>query len=154
MLAVLLAANARGKITRLHKADRASLEQPATIKMLFSTSQLPSSVKAACASATADHKFWLAKPSGRFEETDTVSGLWPLPSRRLIWIAQLPGYFVVHYEYGGRGLSNHILVVHRDSTSGEANLVWACVGHRFDNYREFQKALQNNELDDSLPYYH
>lgn len=134
-LLVALTASVHADITQLSKADRTALEHPATIKMLFSTTHLPSAVTAVCAGVTSDHQFWLANPGQRFQETDVVIGLWRLPARRLIWIAQLPNYFVVHYEYGGLGLSNHILVVHRGAASRKPGLVWAAAGDRYRQLR-------------------
>jgi hypothetical protein len=141
-------------ITKLSHADRIALEQQPTIKMLFSTGELPAAVISACATVTADHQFWLAKPGDRFQASDVVGGLGSLPRRRLIWIARLADYFVVHYEYGGIGLGYHVLVVHSDSRFHSANVVWSAVGPRLASYNDFIKAIGQNKLDDTLPYYY
>jgi len=63
--------------------------------MLYSTAQVPSAVKRACASVMADHHFWLAEPGKPYNETD-VEWDFKIPRRRLIWAAHVPGYYVVH----------------------------------------------------------
>ncbi len=154
LLVLSLTSPVQAQITKLSRNDRIALEQRSTIKMLSSTEDFPPEVVSACRTVTGDHQFWLAKPGARFQATDVVRGLWTLPRRRLIWIAHIGDYFVVHYEYGGIGLSNHVLVVRSDSRFHSANVVWSAVGPRLASYSEFIKAVGENKLDDTLPYYH
>src|SRR5882762_7684193 len=141
LLVLSLTSAVQARITKLSRKDRIALEQRSTIKMLFSTGDLPPEVVSACRTVTADHQFWLAKPGARFQSTDVVRGLWSLPRRRLIWVAHVGDYFVVHYEYGGIGLSNQVLVVRSDSRSHSANIVWSAVGPRLVSYNDFIKAI-------------
>src|SRR4030088_3801305 len=77
-----------------------------------------------------------------------------LPRRRLIWIARVPDCFVVHYEHGGIGLGYHVLVVRSYNRFHSANVVWYAAGPRLASYNDFIKAIGENKLDDTLPYYH
>jgi hypothetical protein len=122
--------------------------------MLYSTAQIPSAVKLACASVMADHRFWLADPGKPYNETDVEVDL-KIPGRRLIWVAHMPGYYVVHYEHGGRGHGYSVLVVQYERGS-PANVVWAAAGGSLKkplrDYRAFVSAIRSGTLDDTLPY--
>jgi hypothetical protein len=148
------ATSVHGRIEQLSKTDRVVLEHPASLKMLSSMSQIPADVKSACATVMADHQFRLANPGRPFQATDVQTVVWPLPLRRLIWGAEVGDYFVIHYEYGGRGLSNHILLVQREPRSHQARVIWSATGKRFGSYDKFAKAIQADALDDSLSTAH
>lgn len=55
LFALSLTTTVDARITKLSHADRIALEQQPTIKMLFSTGELPAAVISACATVTADH---------------------------------------------------------------------------------------------------
>jgi hypothetical protein len=122
--------------------------------MLFSTAQLPSAVKHACASVIAEHRFWLADPGRPYNETD-VEWDFRIPGRRLIWAARVPGYYVIHYEQGGRGHGYSVLVV-QYAHGSPANVAWAAAGGSLKeplrDYRAFVSAIRSGTLDDTMPY--
>ena len=145
---------ASAAVTRLPVHVRATLERPSSAQMLYSTAQLPSAVKRACASVIADHRFWFADPGKPYNETD-VEWDSKIPGRRLIWAAQVPGYYIIHYEQGGRGHGYSVLVAHY--TRGSlAKVAWAATGGSLKkplrNYRAFVSAIRSGTLDDTLPY--
>jgi hypothetical protein len=141
-------------VTRLPANVRAALERPTSVQMVYSTAQVPPAVKGACASVMADHHFWLADPSKPYNETD-VEWDFKIPGRRLIWAAHVPGYYVVHYEQGGRGHGYSVLVV-RYQRGSLANVAWAAAGGSLKkplrDYRAFVHAVRSGTLDDTLPY--
>jgi hypothetical protein len=145
---------ASAAVTRLPANVRAALERPTSVQMLYSTAQVAPAVKRACASVMADHHFWLADPGKPYNETDAEWDL-KIPGRRLIWVAQVPGYYVVHYEQGGRGHGYAVLVVQYQRGS-PANVAWAAVGGSLKkplgDYRAFVNAVRSGRLDDTLPY--
>src|SRR5215471_14548835 len=70
-------------VTRLAASDRAALERPQNIELLYSTRAIPAAVKSACAAVISDHRFWLAEPGKSYNETDVESDD-KIPSRRLL----------------------------------------------------------------------
>ena len=145
---------ASAAVTRLPAQVRAALERPTSVPMLFSTAQLPSAVKRACASVIAEHRFWLADPGKPYNETD-VDWDFRIPGRRLIWAAHVPGYYVIHYEQGGRGHGYSVLVV-QYTRGSPANVAWAAAGGSLKkplrDYRAFVSAIRLGTLDDTMPY--
>ena len=145
---------ASAAVTRLPANVRAALERPTSVQMLYSTAQVPSAVKRACASVMADHRFWLADPGKPYNETD-VEWDFKIPGRRLIWAAHVPGYSIIHYEQGGRGHGYSVLVV-QYTRGSRANVAWAAAGGSLKkplrDYRAFVSAIRAGTLDDTLPY--
>jgi hypothetical protein len=145
---------ASAAVTRLPTQVRAALDRPTSVQMLFSTAQLPSAVKRACASVIAKHRFWLADPGKPYNETD-VEWDFRIPGRRLTWAARVPGYYVIHYEQGGRGHGYSVLVV-QYMRGSFAKVAWAAAGGSLKkplrDYRAFVSAIRAGTLDDTLPY--
>src|SRR6478672_2308531 len=90
------AAPCRAEVTKLPASERGRLNrEPTRVELLRSMRKLPRAVTAACASVTAGHVFDLAEPGEPFQVTDVIdSRSKPLPSRRLIWAAQMPGRYL------------------------------------------------------------
>ncbi|MFZ0918222.1 MAG: hypothetical protein WAN04_15120, partial [Candidatus Udaeobacter sp.] len=102
----------------------------------------------------ADHRFWLADPGKPYNETD-VEWDFKIPGRRLIWAAQVLGYYVIYYEQGGRGHGYSVLVV-QYTRGSRANVAWAAAGGSLKkplrDYGTFVSAIRSGTLDDTLPY--
>ena len=137
------------RITRLAPADRAALEHPASIKLIHAVSAIPASVRSACARVISEHKFWLADPGKPYNESDAG---WDdrIPGRRLLWAAQLPDHFVVHYESGGIAHGFHIIVV--GSPISRPHVVWRAAADEYRDCPTFVRALKRNQLFDYYDY--
>jgi hypothetical protein len=141
--------SSRAAVTRLAASERAALEHPLGVQLLYSTRALPSAVKSACAAVMSDHRFQLADPGKPYNETDTdVDDR--IPDRRLLWVARLPEHFVLHYESGGRAHSFHIIVVR--SANSRAHVVGRAAADVYKDYSAFVRALKRNKPDDTLDY--
>jgi hypothetical protein len=136
------------RITRLAPKDRAALEHPASIKLFYSVSAIPAPVRSACATVISDHNFRLADPGKDYNEGCDADHR--IPDRRLIWAAQLPDRFVVHYESGGRAHSFHIIVV--SFPSSRPVVVWRAPANKYEDYSSFVAALRRNQLFDDTDY--
>jgi hypothetical protein len=144
-----------GKVTRLDPGERKNIEHPATVTMRRSLRDLPRPVISACALISADRHFRLAEPGRPFQVTDALGpGDEDLPRRRLIWAAEVPGYYVVHYESGGIAHSYHLLLVAIDESRKKARVTWAAAAVWLSDYADFVRALKNGKLDDTLDYFH
>ena len=118
--------------------------------------KIPRAVTAACTSFTAGYVFDLAEPGEPFQVTDVVDAhSKPLPSRRLIWAAQLPGRYLVHYERGGYAHSFFVLLIESpgEKHAHPERVIWgAAVNQPLKDYSAFLSALKAGRLDDRLPY--
>ena len=136
------------RVTRLAPADRAALEHPASIKVLYSVRAIPASVRSACATIISDRKFWVADPGQPYNEGCDADDR--IPDRRLIWAARLPDRVVVHYESGGYAHSFHIIVV--DFPSSPPRIAWKAAADEYKDYGAFVRALKRNQLYDYYDY--
>lgn len=139
--------SSRGGVTRLEPSDRAVLEQAKNVEMVYSTGAIPSAVKTACATVISDHRFRLADPGKPFNVTDVG---WDdrIPSRRLLWAAHLPDYFLVHYESGGIAHGFHVILVR--VTGSSARVIWRAAASEYKDYSAFVRALKQNKPDDTF----
>ena len=153
---LVLLANGFADVTKLAAVDRSKIEGAVNPELLRFTKDIPETVRDACAAVISDHVFRLAEPGQEFQVTDAI--LKPnLPRRRLIWAARIPGYYVVHYEMGGRGHSYHVLLVEYDEIQKSARVVWSAAGTPgipLKDYAQFVRALKSGKLDDQRDYYH
>src|ERR1700685_2765100 len=81
--------------------------------VITSISSMPQSLKDVFAKVAEHGKFELADPDQEFQVTDVSVG--QLPSRRLILAGSCDGRWFVHYERGGRGLGDDVLIFRADS---------------------------------------
>jgi hypothetical protein len=143
-------------VTKLSPEDRKALQRGReSVRMIRSTGEIAPAVTRACAAVILDHKFEMANPGKPFQVTDVISTP-NLPWRRLIWVASIPGYDVVHYERGGIAHSFHILLVASGKAPRPARVIWSAVatGARapLNAYDDFLDALKTGQLDDSVDY--
>jgi hypothetical protein len=97
----------------------------------------------------SDRKFWLADPGKPYNESCYADDR--IPDRRLIWAAQLPDRFVVHYESGGIAHSFHIIVV--PFPSSRPRVIWkAAAEDLYKDYAVFVSALKRDQLFDYYDY--
>jgi hypothetical protein len=159
-LLVLLAAILGGavtvsaKVTKLDAADRKRLMEAQGPALVLTMREIPEEVVRACAAETIGKEFRLADAGQPFQVTDVISNE-KLLSKRLIWGARLPGYFVVHYEHGGYAHTYHVLVVAVDGAE-KARVVWsglvASAVAPLKSYGAFREALAAGKLDDTVSY--
>jgi hypothetical protein len=136
-------------VTKLSATDKAVLLDPPAFETLGSTQDLPADIVALC----ADDKGRLAEPGAAWEANDIITDD-SLPHKRLIWAAKKNGYYVAHYESGGRGHSYHVLLVMKNGTP-EPIVVWHGIAtEKIANFSTFAAALNTDRLDDSRDYRH
>jgi hypothetical protein len=153
LILVLLSSPSFAGVTKLPPEAREVLIASVTsAKMLRSTRDIPAEVIQACASVAPEREFRLANPGEAFQATDFILDS-TLPRRRLQWAARIPGYYLLHYESGGRARSYHVLLVVYDD-SRNARVVWSAAAIPMKDYNEFLGALKTEKLDDTRDYYH
>jgi hypothetical protein len=142
-------------VTKLPAEDRKALSRDREkVRMILSMKEIPGPVVDACAAVMDGHKFILANPGEPFQVTDTIIDR-DLPGRRLIWVASLPGYHVVHYESGGIAHIYHILLVATGNAPKAAKVIWsAIINAPLKTYDDFLAALNAQKLDDTATYSH
>ncbi|HAK06680.1 MAG TPA: hypothetical protein DCO65_05340 [Spartobacteria bacterium] len=139
-------------ITKLSAADRTIVEHAPNAQILHTTKEIPDEVIRACAAGAPGHVFRLADPGQRFQVGDVIYDR-NLPRRRLVWAARIPGYYLVHYEFGGYTHGYSILLVAVASSQKAARVVWSAWGPRLKDYNAFITSLRADELDDTWGYY-
>ena len=145
---------ASAKVLKLDAADRKHLVEAQDPPLVLTMREIPEEVVHACAAVSSGKEFRLADAGQPFQVTDVISNE-KLLSKRLIWGARLPGYFVVHYESGGIAHGFHVLVVAVDA-SKKARVVWSAMVASavapLKTYGAFREALGAGKLDDALNY--
>jgi hypothetical protein len=112
---------------------------------------MPQSLKDVFAKVAEHGKFELADPDQEFQVTDVSVG--QLPSRRLILAGSCDGRWFVHYERGGRGLGDDVLVFRVDSNGG-LQFEWGGAGlYRAKNIDELRLAISSGKFVDDRLYY-
>ena len=104
--------------------------------IITSTRDLPQSVKNAFATITGAKPFALADADQKYQATDVIEEP-GLPNRRLIFAGVCKDRWFIHYEHGGIGVSDAVLVL--DAAPGNSiRFVWGGSG--------FEKAATLNDL--------
>jgi hypothetical protein len=98
------------------------------------------------------HDEQMAERDGAWNATDVVGGL---PRARLIWAVTDGATYVIHFEQGGRGHSD-IIVVASSQGPKASQLLWRHSGHRFSDFAFLVASLDALETDaprpsDSMP---
>jgi hypothetical protein len=136
------------EVITLPREAREQLFASATkVQILRSIKDLPAAVTQACESIAFQHDFRMANPGEKFEPGDAIVDP-NLPERRLRWAARLPNYYLFHYEHGGRGLHQHIVLVSY-SDAKNVKVVWSGFSPPLKDYKEFLEALRAGKLSDS-----
>jgi len=142
------------KATKLDAADRKHLVETQDPPLVLTMREVPEEIVRACAAVSSGKDFRLADAGQPFQVTDVITNE-KLLSKRLIWGARIPGYFVVHYEHGGFAHSYHVLVVAVDAAK-KARVVWSALVASavapLNSYGAFREALAAEKLDDAMNY--
>ncbi|EDY16811.1 hypothetical protein CfE428DRAFT_5620 [Chthoniobacter flavus Ellin428] len=146
VLAGLPMVSSSADTAKLPAADREHLLQAKDPPLVTTMHEIPAEVVEACAAASSGGGFELADAGQPFQATDVIIGK-PLPGKRLIWAARLPGYMVVHYESGGIAHLYHVMVVALDSSKKKVHVVWAAGARPMKSYAEFRETLATGKLD-------
>jgi hypothetical protein len=136
-------------VTKLPDEHRKVLEDSSRFHEVRATTNLPPAIVALC----VDDAGRLAEPGRKWEATDDIRNP-SLPRKRLIWGAVASEYYVVHYEWGGRGHSFHVLVATLAKGEQKPKVIWHGVGGRLKDYATFLAALRSGKLDDKVDYPH
>ena len=149
LLAALLAPSfSVAEVKYLPLEVREQLFQSASsAKIVRSTKDIPATVMQACTSIAYQGDFRMANPGEKFEATDFILDD-TLPQRRLIWVARVPHYYLLHYEHGGIGLHQHVVVVSY-SDPKSAKVIWSGFSQPLKDYQEFLEALKADKLYDA-----
>jgi hypothetical protein len=116
-------------------------------KMSYSIKDIPAAVMQACANIAYQHDFSMANPGEKFEATDNILDE-TLPERRLLWAGRLPNYYLLHYEHGGIGLHQHVVIVSY-SDPKTAKVIWSGFSRPLKDYKEFLETLKAGKLSDA-----
>ena len=145
---LVLSTSAFAEVTTLPADVRERLFASApSVKMSYSTKDIPAAVMDACAKVAPDGEFLLANPGEKFQATDVI--IYPkLPWRRLLWAARLPNYYLLHYEHGGFAFHEHVVLVSY-SDPKNAKVIWSGYSPPLKDYKEFLEALKAGKLSDA-----
>jgi hypothetical protein len=119
-------------------------------KIVTKTKDIPEPVIVLLAALTKTKGKVLAEPGEKYQETDVVSEA-GLPRRRLIFAGNGKGIYIVNYEMGGIGHSQHVIVV--EFVPGQIALVWrAVLDRRVDNLTELRDSVRKGQYRDGSAY--
>ena len=108
---------------------------------------IPIPVKRAFGQAMHTKELDMADSGGAWNMTDVVTNP-SLPFRRLIWAVETKGYYVIHYERGGRGYSTHYLIAGPDRDKDKWSVLWSAVAfERSRDFPAFIADLKKGKLD-------
>ena len=108
---------------------------------------IPNPVKEAFGKAMPNKEFNMADSGGAWNKTDIVTNP-SLPFRRLIWAVEIKGYYVIHYEMGGRGYSTHYLIAASDGEKEKWFVFWSAAAFEIArDYPAFITDLKKGKLD-------
>jgi hypothetical protein len=148
LVALIVLASSHAEITKLPPEERKALQDLSGFKEIHATNNLPPAIIVLC----ADDEGRLADPGQEWQVTDVIMNP-SLPRKRLIWAAVNGNRYVVHYEMGGIGHSFHVLVAVFKQGDPKAVAKWRGVGNDpLNDFKAFQIALKDNQLDDRLDY--
>jgi hypothetical protein len=120
--------------------------------ILNSTDALPPAIKNAFATITGDKPFALANPGSKYQMTDVIDepGLSP---RRLIFAGVCNDRWFIHYEHGGIGVSDAVLVMNANP-DGFVRFVWGGSGsYRAANMNDLRAAITSGKFADDAAFY-
>jgi len=127
------------------EARRELLERD--FKIVTTTQEVPEPVRVLLAALTKTEGQVLAEPNGTYQETDVVTER-GLPRRRLIFAGNGKGVYVLNYELGERGHSQHVAVF--EFVPGRIALVWrAVLDKRVDNLKDLREAVRKGQYRDA-----
>jgi hypothetical protein len=120
------------------------------LRVVATTKEIPHPVLVLLTALTKTNGVVLAEPGAKYQETDLISES-GLPSRRLIFAAFGKGVYVLNYERGGRGHSQHVAVF--ELVPGRVSLVWrAVLDKRANNLTELRALVRKGEYSDESSY--
>ena len=120
--------------------------------VISSTDALPTSIKNAFATITGDKPFALANPGSKYQVTDVIDE--PLlPRGRLIFAGVCKDRWFIHYEHGGIGVSDNVLVLDANSDSS-VRFVWGGSGpYRAANMDDLRTDITSGKFADDAAFY-
>ena len=135
------------EVTKLAPEHRKLLQKSDQFKTIRLVKELPKSIIALC----ADGNGRIANPGEQWEPTDVILSEF-LPRKRLIWASYFQNYYLMYYESGGIAHSYHVLLAQLEEKGSNAKILWHGVGEPLSDYKAFLTAVEQNKLDDRLPY--
>ena len=122
-----------------------------SFKKVATTEAMPPKVKEAFAAITGERSFALANPGQKYQETDVVSEP-GLPVRRLLFAGAKDDEWFVHYERGGIGHGDYIVVFKVDAQHA-VQFLWGGAGfHGAKNLDELRKMVAAGQFSDDRAY--
>jgi hypothetical protein len=119
---------------------------------ITSTEGLPEPIKNAFATITGVKPFALANPDKKYQVTDVIEEP-GLPSRRLIIAGVCKNRWFIHYEHGGIGVSDAVLVLETDPDNS-IRFVWGGTGFKkASNLDDLRAAIANGKFADDQAFY-
>lgn len=136
----------RAEVTKLRSEDRKVLQDTSRFYEVHYTTNLPPAVIRLC---TGEGGTGMAEPGQKWQAGCVGDGKF---MRRLIWGVTAGDYHVVHYESGGFAHGYHVVLATSKQGETKATMVWHGIGKQLKNYAALLRAIEQNELDDTLHY--
>lgn len=120
-------------------------------KVISSTDGIPPRIKKAFCEITRQQSFAMANPGEKYQVGDVIFDR-TLPRRRLVFAGASDNRWFIHYERGGRGVTQLVVVFKFDSGDG-GHLLWAGAGaNRARSLEELRKMLAVDQFSDTDSY--
>jgi hypothetical protein len=109
-------------------------------KVMSTTDGIPPEVRKAFCEMTRQHSFAMANPGQKYQVGDVIFDR-SLPRRRLVFAGASDNKWFIHYERGGRGVGEYLVVL-KVGSGGDAKLLWGSVGaNRARSLEQLRKML-------------
>lgn len=120
-------------------------------KVISTTEGIPPKIRKAFCEIARQQSFAMANPGEKYQVGDVIFDR-NLPRRRLVFAGASDNKWFIHYERGGRGVTQLVVVFKLDS-GGDAQLLWAGAGaNRARSLQELRKMVALNRFSDTDSY--
>jgi hypothetical protein len=120
-------------------------------KVISTTDGIPAEIRKAFCKITRQQSFAMANPGEKYQVGDVIFDR-NLPQRRLVFAGASDNKWFLHYERGGRGVTQLVVVFKLNSGDG-TQLHWAGAGaHRATSLEELRKMLAVDQFSETDNY--
>ena len=120
-------------------------------KVISTTDGIPPNIRKAFCEITRQQSFEMANPGQNYQVGDVIFDR-SLPRRRLVFAGASDNKWFIHYERGGRGITQFVAVFKVDSSDG-AQLLWGGAGaNRAGSLEQLRKMLAGGQFSDTDNY--
>jgi hypothetical protein len=120
-------------------------------QVISTTDGIPPKARKAFCEITRQQSFAMANPGQKYQVGDVIFDR-NLPRRRLVFAGASDNKWFIHYERGGRGVTQVVVVFKVDSGDG-AQLIWGGAGaNRARSLEKLRKMLAVGQFSDTDNY--